>query len=242
MSEQYELYEALVRERVDAVRNRIRAAGGQEVDIVGVTKGADVDAIRAAVSAGIRHIGENFAQEMIPKVRVARSLGLAFESHFIGRLQTNKVRQLAEVVDLWQSVDREPAVREIARRSPGSRVLVQLNLTGEPDKGGCSPESLDALVGVAHELGLRVEGLMTVGPTDADPVATRSVFRATRAAVDRLGLRTCSMGMSSDLEIAVQEGTTLVRIGTALFGPRPGRRPPARTDESGQEDHGGSRP
>ena len=242
MSEQSdhdEQYEQAVRDRTEAVRERIRAAGGHDVEIVGVTKGADVDAVRAAVSAGIRCIGENFAQEMIPKVRSARSLGLSFESHFIGQLQTNKVRQLAEVVDVWQSVDREAAAEEIARRAPGSRVLVQVNLTGGAGKGGCSPAELDALVAHAVGLGLEVDGLMTVGPTNLEPTATRAAFRATRAAVDRLGLRTCSMGMSADLEIAVQEGATLLRIGTAIFGERAVRGTRRETGGSAPVDHGG---
>lgn len=213
-------YAAAVRERVEAVRERLRSAGAAGVEIIGVTKGHGVEAIHAAASAGLTKIGENFAQEMVPKVLEARAAGLVVEAHFIGRLQSNKVRQLAAVVDIWQTVDRGSVALEIARRAPGARVLVQVNATGESGKGGCALDEIDQLVTTASACGLSVEGVMTVGPTDGSPAATRAAFRAARAAVDRLGLHVCSMGMSDDLEIAVQEGSTLVRIGTAIFGAR----------------------
>jgi len=140
--------------------------------------------------------------------------------HFIGQLQSNKVRLVADVVSVWETIDRPSIVREVARRAPGATVLVQVDTTGEPGKGGCPPGEVAALVDAAGAAGLVVEGLMTVGPTEGGPEAARPAFRAVRALVDRLGLPTCSMGMSADLEVAVQEGATRVRLGTALFGPR----------------------
>jgi uncharacterized pyridoxal phosphate-containing UPF0001 family protein len=104
-------------------------------------------------------------------------------------------------------------------------VLVQVNATGEPDKGGCPPDEVAVLVDRALTAGLVVDGLMTIGPTGQAPESARAAFRTTRRLVDELGLATCSMGMSDDLEVAVQEGATRVRLGTALFGPRESTRP-----------------
>ena len=210
----------IVAERAALVRERIARSGGRDVDIVAVTKGFGPEAIEAAWAAGLTRIGENYAQETIPKVRAAAERGATPEVHFIGQLQSNKVKVLVPVVRVWETVDRTNLVDELARRAPGARVLVQLDSTGEPGKGGCSLADLDGLVDRARSAQLRVEGLMTVGPTDGDPAVPRAAVRITRAALDRLGLSVCSMGMSGDLEIAVEEGATLVRVGTALFGAR----------------------
>jgi PLP dependent protein len=143
--------------------------------------------------------------------------------HFIGRLQSNKVRTLAGVVDVWETVDRSRLVAELARRASGARVLVQVDTTAEPGKGGCPLAGVPALVAEAADAGLQVEGLMTVGPTEGGPEAARPGFRAVRRLVDKFGLPACSMGMSDDLDVAVEEGSTEVRVGTALFGARPSR-------------------
>ncbi|CAB4691138.1 MAG: YggS family pyridoxal phosphate-dependent enzyme [Actinobacteria bacterium] len=209
-----------VAERVQHIRERILRAGGGDVGIVAVTKGFGVEAIAAAVAAGITMVGENYAQEAVPKVLRARADGLEFSTHFIGHLQSNKVRSLAPVVDVWQTIDRASLVDEVAGRAVGARVFVQVNATGEDTKFGCLPGDVAALVGSAFAAGVVVEGLMAMGPTDGDAARTRAAFATTRALADRLGLRECSMGMSADLEIAVAEGATLVRIGSALFGPR----------------------
>ena len=207
-----------VAESLDRVRERIVSAGGDErVSVLAVTKGFGADAIEAAVAAGFTAIGENYAQELVAK-RDAASLA---EVHFIGQLQTNKVRQVAGLVDVYETVDRERLAHEIARRDPGAKVLVQVDTTGEPGKGGCPLAELDALVAAVREAGLQLGGLMTVGPTEGGPEAARPSFRVTRAAVDRLGLTVCSMGMTDDLEVAVEEGSTQIRVGTALFGKRP---------------------
>jgi len=214
---------AEVSRRLEVVHQRIRRAGGDGVEVVAVTKGFGAEAILAAVGAGCTRIGENYAQEAVPKVEQARREGASFELHFIGHLQSNKVRQLAPVVDVWETVDRASVISELGRRTAGAKVFVQVDATREPGKGGCDPDTLDDVVASARAAGLAVEGLMVVGPTDADRERTRFAFRSTRAAADRLGLPHCSMGMSGDLEIAVEEGATLVRVGTALFGPRPHR-------------------
>lgn len=207
------------------VRARLAKAGGSGVRIVAVTKGFGPDAIAAAVAAGLHDIAESYAQEVVDKLaNVASPVALgSLDVHFIGRLQTNKVRLLVPWVNRWDSVERASIIDEVARRSPGARVLIQVNATGEPDKGGAVPGDVEMLVERAGVAGLRVEGLMTVGPTVGGPHAAAPGFALVRALVDRLGLDVCSMGMSDDLEVAVAQGSTEVRLGSALFGARPRR-------------------
>lgn len=211
----------VIAERVAVVRDRISAAGGdpEAVVLVAVTKGFGPEVALAAAGAGLADLGENYAQELVPKVAALDAAGLSPRWHFLGRLQRNKVRLVAPHVSLWQSVDREALGREISRRAPGASVLVQVNLSGEEQKGGCGRDEVSPLVEALEALGLDVRGLMGVGPAD-DPDATREGFRWLRAAVERRGLAVCSMGMSGDLEVAVGEGSTMVRVGTGLFGPR----------------------
>lgn len=213
-----------VGQRVAAVRARIEAVErpwNHRVALVGVTKGFGPDAIEAAVAAGCDAIGENYAQELLDKRATVERLGP--EVHFIGRLQRNKVRQLTGLVDVWCSLDRASVIDEVAKRVPGAHVFVQVDTTGDPAKGGCAVDDVSGLVDRATAAGLLVQGLMTVGPTGGDSEAARPGFRQVRALVDRLGLDECSMGMTGDLEVAVQEGSTQVRLGTALFGVRPPR-------------------
>ena len=215
-----------VAERLAAVHDRLARSGGSGVEVLAVTKGFGIDAVLAARAAGCRAIGENYAQELLTKLDGLDATagvdwsGRPLAVHFIGRLQSNKVRQLAGVVDVWSTVDRPSLIVEIARRAPGGHVLVQVNAAAEPGKGGCSPGEAATLVRTATDAGLVVDGLMTVGPTDGAPEDARPGFRLVRALTDDLGLNVCSMGMSADMEVAVQEGSTQVRIGTALFGQR----------------------
>ncbi len=215
---------ATVGERLAAVRDRIERVVGREraaaVNVLAVTKTWGLDAVDAAIAAGCRAVGENYAQEVVQKFASVEALP---EVHFIGQLQTNKVRLVVPYVSVYETVDRMSLATEIAKRATGARVFVQVDTTGEPGKGGCPLADVRALVAVCVELGLRVEGLMTVGPTDGGPEAARPGFRAVRRLVDELGLVECSMGMSDDLEVAVAEGSTEVRVGSALFGARPPR-------------------
>jgi len=200
---------------------------GRPVQLIAVTKGFGADAIAAAVAAGCDAIGENYAQELIPKIaeHLATASDLARpEVHFIGQLQRNKVRSLASVVDVWQTVDRPSLVDEITRRAPGARIFVQVNTTAEAGKGGCEMAATPMVVDAAKQAGLVVEGLMTIGPTSGDPVETAAAFAKLRDLADRQGLVGCSMGMSGDLDTALDHGATHVRIGSALFGERPRRR------------------
>jgi pyridoxal phosphate enzyme (YggS family) len=206
--------------RLDAVRGRIEAAGGDpaRVRIIAVTKGHGLDAVREAMGAGLVDLGESYAQELVAK---AEELEPAVRWHFIGGLQRNKVRLVAPFVHLWQSVDRLSLAGEIARRAPGADVLVQVNVSDQERQGGCPPEQVSSMVDGCADLGLVVRGLMAIGPQGADDLI-RAAFRRVRDLADQHELPERSMGMSSDLEMAVSEGSTMIRVGTALFGPRGG--------------------
>jgi pyridoxal phosphate enzyme (YggS family) len=210
--------EATIRANADRVRNRIADAGGdaRRIRIVAVTKGQTAETVRDATHAGLLDIGENYAQELTAKAPLAPDA----RWHFIGQLQRNKVRQVAHLVTLWQSVDRLRLGEEIARHAPGAQVLVEVNLTDDPGRGGTRPGLAAGLVDGLRDLDLDVRGLMAVAPAGDDD-ARRAGFRAVRALGERLALPELSMGMSDDLELAVREGSTMVRVGSALFGPRP---------------------
>ena len=212
-------------ERLQQVRQQIVDAGGSRVEILAVTKGHPVEVVQAAADVGLTSVGENYAQELVAKFD-HKSFGVAV--HFIGQLQTNKVRQIVDLVDVYETVDRPAIVVELAKRAPGARVLVQVNTTGEASKGGCSPDLVESLVAQARSAGLAVEGLMTVGPTTGGPEASRPGFHLVRGICDDLGLATCSMGMSDDFVVAVEEGSTRVRLGSVLFGVRPAPTPRVR--------------
>jgi PLP dependent protein len=211
-------YDDLVAERLAAVHERIARAGGVGVTVLPVTKTFGIEACWAAHRAGCAAVGENYAQEVASKLGAP---DLPFGVHFIGQLQTNKVRLLAPIVTVYETVDRPSLVAELAKRVPGAAVLLQVSTAGEHGKGGCALDDVPALLDTARGAGLDVRGLMTVGPTDGGPEAARPGFRAVRALLDRLGLAVLSMGMTDDLEVAVQEGSTQVRVGSALFGARP---------------------
>ena len=206
-----------VADRVAHVRSVISNAGGDGVSLVAVTKSFGIDAVHAASRAGCDAVGENYAQELLEKVSEGvPSIGV----HFIGALQSNKVRLLAGHIALWQSVDRESVVDELGRRDPGSTILIQIDSTGEPSKGGVTPAQLDALRARAESRGLIVKGLMTIGPTDGTQEECEKSFGMLRHLVNEQGLSVCSMGMSADYPIAVACGSTMVRVGSGLFGDR----------------------
>ncbi len=210
-----------VAERVAIVREQIEAAAQRagrdpaSVRLVAATKTRSVAAIAAVVEAGVRDLGENRAQELVAKAPELAPLEPVW--HFIGRLQRNKVNQLAPWVQCWQSVDRVELGDAIGRRAPGARVLVEVNVAAEPQKGGCAVGEVASLVDHLRHAGLLVEGLMTVAPAGVDP---RPSFATLRDLASRSEVAALSMGMSGDFEAAIGEGATIVRIGTALFGPR----------------------
>ena len=223
-----------IAENLAAVQGRIRGvcarAGrdSQTVRLVAVSKGQPIEAILAAFAAGQSAFGENYAQDLHTKADLLPEA----EWHFIGALQTNKVKIVVGHAALVHTCDRLALAKELSKRAflknITQRVLLEVNVGREPQKGGVLPEYLDALVAAVQELdALRLEGLMCLPPADQDP---RPHFRALRELRDRLGLRELSMGMSADFEVAIEEGSTIVRVGTAIFGERPrrGAQNPAR--------------
>ncbi len=211
-------------ERLAAVRARIEAAAiragrdPRDVLLVAATKTVPADRLRPALAAGLVELGENRAQELLAKAPELSGGPVAPRWHFLGNLQRNKVKVLAPWVTCWQSVDRAELGPVLARHAPGARVLVEVNLAGEPQKGGCDPNVTSALVDGLRADGLDVAGLMTVPPAVGDP---RPWFAALRELGAGLGLAELSMGMTDDFDVAVEEGATMVRVGRALFGERP---------------------
>ena len=205
------------------VRERIAGAGGDpdRVQVVAVTKGFGPQAPLAALAAGIVHLGENYAQELVAKAAVVGE-DPAPVWHFIGGLQSNKVRLLAPHVDLWETIDRASLGAEVAKRAPGAAVLAQVNISGEAAKSGCAPGETADLVAGLRDRGLDVRGLMGVAAA-GDLELARAQFGRLAVLASALDLPELSMGMSADLEAAVAEGATIVRVGTALFGARPPR-------------------
>jgi len=217
---------AAVRRRIDEAARRAGRSPGA-VSLVAVTKGFDAKVARAAVTAGQVDLGESRVQELVAK---SRSLGRGVRWHFVGRLQRNKVRDVVGLVSLIHSVDRLPLAERIAEEVQArwsgrvQRLLVQVNAGEDPAKAGCRIDEAGELVAAIRNLpGVACEGLMTIPPLGTDP---RPVFSRLRALRDELRekfpeVQHLSMGMSSDVEVAVEEGATVVRVGEAVFGPRP---------------------
>jgi len=221
---------ARVKERI--VGAALRAGRRPEtVKLVGVTKTVDLPRIELAVEAGLEILGENYVQEAQEKLR--RFQGRV-RWHFIGRLQRNKAKYAVQLFDLIHTVDSLKLAEEVHRRAQALGrvipVLIQVDLAAEETKGGVRPDEALALVTEAARLGnLRVLGLMTMPPYFSDPERVRPYFRRLRELSEEIAaaghteveMTELSMGMSGDLEVAVEEGATLVRVGTAIFGERP---------------------
>jgi hypothetical protein len=226
----------MVEENLRRVQQRIaaaaRAAGRDpaEVRLVCVTKGVPAERIREAVAAGVREIGENRVQEAREKRVLLGTVPFGDSPlprwHLIGRLQRNKAKLAAQLFDVIHSVDSLELVEALVQRERLLEVLIQVNVSGEATKGGCRPEKAEALAeAVLKTKSLKWAGLMTMAPYNEDPEEARPVFRRLRELRDKLADRfrtklDLSMGMSGDFETAVQEGATMVRIGTAIFGER----------------------
>ena len=212
--------------RLAGIRARVEAASPDPsaVTVMAVTKGFGADAVRTAVAAGLTVVGENYADELVAKAHeVADDPGPAPEWHYLGAIQRNKVARLAPLVSCWQGVARVEEGRAIASRRPGSRVLVQVDVAGLPGRGGVPPAEVPVLVADLRREALDVAGLMAVG-SPGPPEGAREGFRTVRRLADELDLPVRSMGMTDDLEVALSEGSTMVRVGRALFGERPPRR------------------
>ena len=219
---------------VNHVRSRIRqaaeAAGRNPaaITLVAVTKAQTAETIRLAATAGVTDFGENYLQEALPKMDQLTDLALCW--HFIGAIQSNKTRAIAERFDWVHSIDRLSIARRLSEQrpfhAPPLNLCIQVELVPEPTKGGVAPSEVAALAAAAAELPrVRLRGLMCVPPPQTDAMPARAVFARLRSLLEELNagghkLDTLSMGMSGDFESAIAEGATLVRIGTALFGSR----------------------
>jgi pyridoxal phosphate enzyme (YggS family) len=220
---------ARIRERIDQACHHANRDPA-EIKLVAVTKNVPAGRIRDALDCGLHCFGENYVQEALPKIR---ELGPDVEWHFIGHLQRNKVKHVLGNFRLIHTVDRLSLAQQIEKRAPEESripVLLQVNIAGETTKSGVPPDELiDLLQAVTHLSHIRVCGLMTMPPFFDDPERARPYFVALREWRDRLkteippphGLAELSMGMTGDFEAAIEEGATYVRIGTAIFGPRP---------------------
>ena len=221
-----------VRDGLAAVRERIagacaRAGRAEDaVTLVAVSKRHPERAIREAIEAGQTAFGENYVQELVEKAEgLADAPGIDW--HFIGHLQRNKAKHVARIGAVVETVDSPRLARELAKRAGNEErvlpVFLQVDVAGEEQKAGCTPEELGAVLSVVRAApSLSVRGLMTIPPLAEDPEQTRPHFARLRALAEEHGLAGLSMGMSADLEVAIEEGATLVRVGTAVFGPRPG--------------------
>ena len=217
-----------IRANLEAVHERVARAcerAGRKPDdvlLIAVSKTVEIERIRLAVAAGVQALGENRVQEAKDKVA---ELGRPVPWHLIGSLQTNKARDAVDLFDWIHSVDREELARELDRRAhqipQRVKVLVQVNVGEEPQKGGVHPADLKSLLDAMMTFSnLDVRGLMCIPPATETAEASRPWFKRLRDLRDAAGLEHCSMGMSGDFEVAIEEGATMVRVGTAIFGPR----------------------
>lgn len=227
MAVNYDVVEGIARarERIEQACDRV-GRDPASVELVAVSKGHPVGAIRAAHAAGLRVFGENYAQELAEKASALRDLA-DVTWRFIGHLQRNKIKLVERAqatVDTVDSIRLAEAISSRAvARDVSVEVLLQINVAREAQKSGCVPEEVPGLVEAVRRLpNVKLRGLMTVAPHFDDPSATRPIFATLRELAQAHGLAELSMGMTHDLEPAVEEGATMVRIGTAIFGPRPG--------------------
>ena len=228
---------AALQARLDSVRERIANAARRvgrdpaSIRLVAISKTFSVDHVRAAARAGQRDFGENKIQEALPKLDGARDLGLTW--HFVGHLQSNKARKAAQRFDVIHSVDSADLMKRIDEAAHEARrtvkVLVQVDLAGEASKHGAPADAVSAILAAAAACSsARVVGLMLLPPAVDEPESARPYFKALAALRDRLAangadrsmLGELSMGMSHDFEVAVEEGATIVRVGSAIFGAR----------------------
>ena len=219
------------REGLSSVRARVAAAcertgrAPDSVCLVAVSKRHPAERIREAYEAGQRDFGENYVQEMVDKAAALADLD-GIRWHLIGHLQRNKARSVVPLGAIVQCLDSARLADEIEKRASAAsvraEVFVQVNVGGETQKSGCTVDDAPALASHLASLpSVHLRGLMTVPPASEDPEGARTHFARLRALGQNLGLSELSMGMSHDLEVAIEEGATVVRVGTAIFGPRP---------------------
>ena len=218
-----------VNERIEEAAVRV-GRNPEEIKLVAVSKTVGIEKIRDAISAGAALFGENYVQDAKKKIE---EIGHEVEWHMIGHLQSNKAKQAINLFNMIQSVDRISLAKEIDRRAKQSgkriSILVQINISGEATKSGVEQEHAVSLVsGIANLANVKIEGLMTMPPYSADPEYARKYFRSLKHLREEIegrkfanvSMKELSMGMTNDFEVAIEEGATIIRVGTAIFGKR----------------------
>lgn len=216
-----------LKERIRQVEDRIRIAADRArrardtITLIAVTKKFSPEVICEAYSLGLRVFGENYVQEFVEKLPAVQGLADA-QFHLIGHLQSNKARLAAELFQVVETIDSEKLARRLNEVGKPLEVMIEVKLSEEGSKAGAAPEDLPALIEAIRVCpNLQLTGLMTMPPWNTDPETTRPYFRKLAELARLHHLSNLSMGMSHDLEAAIEEGATHIRVGTALFGPRP---------------------
>ena len=211
-----ETYSEEIKERLQEINKIIDAKAQNQVTLIGVTKGFTHEEVNIASELGIKNFGENYAQELLTKNPLVDP---EISWHYIGQLQSNKIRKISHLVDVWHSVTSLKLAREIHKRNDQAQILLQVSLMGPSNSKGFEVEQLPQLISELRDMNIDISGLMTMG-VPGDMVATRVVFKELRKLADTFELPECSMGMSDDFEIALENGASMIRVGSAIFGNR----------------------
>ena len=211
-----ETYSEEIKERLQEINKIIDAKAQNPVTLIGVTKGFTHEEVNIASELGIKNFGENYAQELLTKNPLVDP---EISWHYIGQLQSNKIRKISHLVDVWHSVTSLKLAREIHKRNDQAQILLQVSLMGPSNSKGFEVEQLPQLISELRDMNIDISGLMTMG-VPGDMVATRVVFKELRKLADTFELPECSMGMSDDFEIALESGSSMIRVGSAIFGNR----------------------
>ena len=211
-----ETYSEEIKERLQEINKIIDAKAQNPVTLIGVTKGFTHEEVNIASELGIKNFGENYAQELLTKNPLVDP---EISWHYIGQLQSNKIRKISHLVDVWHSVTSLKLAREIHKRNDQAQILLQVSLMGPSNSKGFEVEQLPQLISELRDMNIDISGLMTMG-VPGDMVATRVVFKELRKLADTFELPECSMGMSDDFEIALENGASMIRVGSAIFGNR----------------------
>jgi hypothetical protein len=222
---------AIINEKIDKAAKR-SGRDPKEITLLAVTKTVEITSIRKAISAGVRLFGENYIQEAKEKIEKIRRSSVIW--HFIGHLQRNKVKYAVELFDIIQTVDSFELAKEINKKAKRPiDILIEVNIAGEKTKAGVQKDRVIYLVRKISKLkNLSLKGLMTIPPIFDNPQLSRPYFvtlrrlaeRVNRERINGVAMNTLSMGMSNDFEVAIEEGATILRIGTAIFGERPEKK------------------
>ena len=210
------IYSEQMEERLEKIKKLIKDKAQNPVTLIGVTKGFTHREVNIARELGIKNFGENYAQELLTKEPL---IAAEISWHFIGQLQSNKIRKISHLVDVWHSVTSLKHAREIHKRNERAQMLLQVSLMGPSNSKGFEVKELPDIIGKLQDEGIDISGLMTMG-VPGDMVATRVVFERLRKLADTFELSECSMGMSNDFEVALESGSSMIRVGSAIFGNR----------------------